>query len=154
MLGFFYFVLFLFVFFLFLNSKKIAYLNTHTHRHTHVYTGLFMSVHDRLLTHTHVYTGIYIYSVYMRSWPTVVQGNLKVPFLIAITPRCRGGRYTFPWIASLTLGPCLITLYLMPPCLARRHQVLFLSFWYDSTCDWTPVSRTIGEKEKEREKTR
>ena len=21
----------------------------------------------------------------------------------------------------------------------------FLSFWYDSTCDWTPVFRTIGE---------
>ena len=21
----------------------------------------------------------------------------------------------------------------------------FLSLWYDSTCDWTPFSRTIGE---------
>ena len=21
----------------------------------------------------------------------------------------------------------------------------FLSLWYDSTCDWTPVSRAIGE---------
>ena len=30
---------------------------------------------------------------------TVVEGNLKAPFLIATTPRCREGRYSFPWIA-------------------------------------------------------
>ena len=28
-------------------------------------------------------------------------GNAKVPFSITSTPRCRGGRYCFPWIAQL-----------------------------------------------------
>ena len=32
---------------------------------------------------------------------TVVEGNQKVPFSIATKPRCRGGRYSFPWIAPL-----------------------------------------------------
>ena len=32
---------------------------------------------------------------------TAVEGDLKVPFSIATTPRCRGGRYSFPWIAPL-----------------------------------------------------
>ena len=30
---------------------------------------------------------------------TVVEGDAKAPFSIATTPRCRGGRYSFPWIA-------------------------------------------------------
>ena len=30
---------------------------------------------------------------------TVVKGDLKAPFSIATTPRCRGGHYSFPWIA-------------------------------------------------------
>ena len=29
---------------------------------------------------------------------TVVEGDPKTPFSIATTPRCRGGRYSFPWI--------------------------------------------------------
>ena len=32
---------------------------------------------------------------------TVVEGDPKAPFSIATTPRCRGGHYSFPWIASL-----------------------------------------------------
>ena len=32
---------------------------------------------------------------------TVVEGGPKAPFSIATTPRCRGGRYSFPWIAPL-----------------------------------------------------
>ena len=32
---------------------------------------------------------------------TVVEGDQKAPFSIATTPRCRGGRYSFPWIAPL-----------------------------------------------------
>ena len=32
---------------------------------------------------------------------TLVEGDLKAPFSIATTPSCRGGRYSFPWIASL-----------------------------------------------------
>ena len=32
---------------------------------------------------------------------TLVEGNLKAPFSIATTPRCRGGNYSIPWIALL-----------------------------------------------------
>ena len=32
---------------------------------------------------------------------TVVEGDQKAPFSIATTPRCKGGRYSFPWIAPL-----------------------------------------------------
>ena len=32
---------------------------------------------------------------------TVVEGDQKAPFSIATTPRCRRGRYSFPWIAPL-----------------------------------------------------
>ena len=30
---------------------------------------------------------------------TLVQSDPKAPFSIAATPRCRGGRYSIPWIA-------------------------------------------------------
>ena len=58
-------------------------------------------------------------------------------FSIAIKPRCRGGCNSFPWIAPLYL-------WYVPnnaECWARRHQVPF----FDSSGDWTPVSRAIGE---------
>ena len=32
---------------------------------------------------------------------TVVEGDQKASLSIATTPRCKGGRYSFPWIASL-----------------------------------------------------
>ena len=32
---------------------------------------------------------------------TVVEGDQKAPFSIATTPRCRGGCYSFPWMAPL-----------------------------------------------------
>ena len=32
---------------------------------------------------------------------TVVEGDQKAPFSTATTPRCKGGRYSFPWIAPL-----------------------------------------------------
>ena len=34
---------------------------------------------------------------------TVVKGYQKAPFSIATTLRCREGRYSFPWIAPITL---------------------------------------------------
>ena len=36
---------------------------------------------------------------------TLVEGDQKALFLIATTPRCRGGRCSFSWIAPLTLDP-------------------------------------------------
>ena len=32
---------------------------------------------------------------------TVVKSDPKAPFSIATTQRCKGGRYSFPWIAPL-----------------------------------------------------
>ena len=32
---------------------------------------------------------------------TIVEGDLKALFSKSSTPRCRGGRYFFPWIAPL-----------------------------------------------------
>ena len=32
---------------------------------------------------------------------TIVEGDPNAPFSIATTPRCRGGRDSFPWIAPL-----------------------------------------------------
>ena len=39
---------------------------------------------------------------------TVVEGGSKASFSIATTPRFRGGRYSFPWIASSL--PLILTL--------------------------------------------
>ena len=63
---------------------------------------------------------IYIYSC----WPTIVEGNLNVPFSKATT-----------------LDPFFIKLSVKQGSI-KYH---FLSLWYDSTWDWTPVLQTIGE---------
>ena len=34
---------------------------------------------------------------------TVVEGDLKAPISIATTPKCRGERYSIPWIAPVYL---------------------------------------------------
>ena len=41
---------------------------------------------------------------------TIVEGNLKAPFLIATTPRCRGERSLFPELLHFTLDTYLIML--------------------------------------------
>ena len=84
------------------------------------------------------YIYIYISKVKLA---TIVEGNPKAPFSIATTPRCRGGRYSFPGLLYFTLDPYLIMLSVKPGGI-RYH---FLSLWYDSTWDWTQVSLAIGE---------
>ena len=44
------------------------------------------------------------------SWPTMVEGDLKVPLSIATTLRCRRACYSFPRIFLLTPDPYLIRL--------------------------------------------
>ena len=39
--------------------------------------------------------------IYIYNLATVVKGDSKAPFSIAIAPRCRVGYYSFPWIAPL-----------------------------------------------------
>ena len=72
---------------------------------------------------------------------TIVEGNPKAPFSIATTPMCRGGRYSFPGLLYFTLDPYLIMLS------AKQGGIKyhFLSLCYNSTWDWTQVSRAIGE---------
>ena len=72
-----------------------------------------------------VYIYIYIYT----SWPTIVEGDLKAPFSIATTLRCKGQSYSFLWIASLTLDQCLIMLSV------KQGSIMyhFLRLWYDLT---------------------
>ena len=72
---------------------------------------------------------------------TIVEGNPKAPFSIATTTMCRGGRYSFPGLLYFTLDPYLIMLSVKQGGI-KYH---FLSLWYDSTWDWTQVSRAIGE---------
>ena len=72
---------------------------------------------------------------------TIVEGNPKAPFSITSTPRCKGGRYSFPGLLYFTLDPYLIMLSVKQGGI-KYH---FLSLWYDSTWDWTQVSRAIGE---------
>ena len=55
----------------------------------------------------------YYYHIFVSTWQvhfickskvklaTIVEGDPKAPFSIATTPRCRGGRYSIPWIAPL-----------------------------------------------------
>ena len=71
---------------------------------------------------------------------TIVNGNPKAPFLIVTTPRCRGGCYSFPGLLYFTLDPYLIMLSVKQGGI-KYH---FLSLWYDSTWDWTQVSRALA----------
>ena len=71
----------------------------------------------------------------------LVEGDPKSLFSIATTLGFRGGRYNIPWIAPLYPWSLPYSAEFQ----ARRYQVPFLSLWYNSTWDWTPVSRIIGE---------
>ena len=48
-----------------------------------------------------VCVSIYIYKVSKVKLATVFKGNQKAPFSMATALRCRGGHYSFPWIAPL-----------------------------------------------------
>ena len=43
----------------------------------------------------------YIYIYIYKKLVTIVKSNLKAPFSISTTLRCRKGHYSFPWIAPL-----------------------------------------------------
>ena len=51
-------------------------------------------------TNIYIYIYINVY-IYISKVATIVEGDPKAPFSIATTPRCRGGRYSIPWIAPL-----------------------------------------------------
>ena len=70
----------------------------------------------------------YIYIVVKVKLATLVEGDPKANFSIATTPKWRGERYLFPWIAPLYLDPYLIMLSVKQGSI-KYH---FLSLWYDS----------------------
>ena len=59
----------------------------------------------------------------------LVKVEPKAHFSIATTPRCRGGRYSFPWIAPLDT----YLIYLSVKQGSIKYH--FLSLWYDPTCE-------------------
>ena len=83
------------------------------------------SAHVEELVYIYIYIYIYIYL----SSPTVVECDPKAAFSIASTPRCRGGYYSFSWIAPLTLDSYHIMLSVKQGGI-KYH---FLSPWYNST---------------------
>ena len=63
-----------------------------------------------------------------------VECNPKTSFSIATRPRCRGGCFSISRIAPLYPWSLPYSFEWS----ARRHQVTFLSLWYNSIWDWTP----------------
>ena len=76
----------------FLSYKDITHMRAHTHTHTQTHT------------HTNIYKYIYI------KLATVVEGDQKIAFSIATTPRCRGGDTPFLGLLHFTLDTYLISL--------------------------------------------
>ena len=72
---------------------------------------------------------------------TIVEGDPRVPFPIATTQGVVEGATPFPGLLHFTLDPYLIMLSVKQGDI-KYH---FFSLWYDSTWDWTQVSRAIGE---------
>ena len=74
----------------------------------------------------------------------VGEGNTKAPFSIYITPKCRGGRYSFPGMLHFTLDTYFVMLIVKQGGI-KNH---FLSLWYDSTCRrltkaWTAIDQLV-----------
>ena len=89
-----------------------------------------------LLNYTDTHTHTYI--VVSSSCLTLVEGDSKLPFSIAITPRCRVGRDSFLWIALHTLDPYLIIQ-------SVENQVPFFKSFVRLDLGFNLVSRIIIE---------
>ena len=86
---------------------------------------LCFSVSLSLSTHTTIYIYIYIYALVF--FLTVAEGDPKVSFSIATTPKCKRECYAFPLIAPLELVTYLIMLSVK-----EASRTTFLSLvWID-----------------------
>ena len=70
---------------------------------------------------------------------TLVEGDPKSPFSMATAPRWRVRVYSIPYINPLSPRSLLYN----AECKADGIRCHFLSLWYDSTRNWTPITRTI-----------
>ena len=71
---------------------------------------------------------------------TVAKGDPKASFSLATTPGVEEGTTPFPGLLHFTLDLYLITLNVNK----GGIKYYFLSLWYDSIRDGTPVSWAIG----------
>ena len=109
-----------------------------------IYIYIYISV-SKLYIYIYIYILIYIY-IYI----------LIYIYIYKLADRCRGrpegslfnryytvgeGANPFPGLLHFTLNPCLIILSVKQ----RSIKYYFLSLCYDTTRDWTPVSRAFGE---------
>ena len=72
---------------------------------------------------------------------TLVEGDLKAPFSISATLRCKGGHYSFLWIAPLYPWSLPYKRWMLSMKASKYH---FLRLWCDSTWDWTQVFRPLA----------
>ena len=72
-------------------------------------------------TSTNVNKKVYLFLIKPVILATVVKSDQKAPFSLATTPRCRGGCYSFLWIAPLY--PWYVPF--IAECYARRYKVPF-----------------------------
>ena len=70
-----------------------------------VITSTFFHIKSFIYIYLYIYIYIYIYS----KLATIVEGDPKAPFSLATKAKCRGERYSFPWIDLLYPWslPCL-----------------------------------------------
>ena len=95
---------------------------------TNIEHSLFMNVANYIIN---IVCGLqfYIYIYIYIKLATVVEGDPNAPFSIAITLRCRGVCYYFPWIAFLY--PWSIPYSVK--CKARWHQIPFFFLVFGMT---------------------
>ena len=78
---------------------------------------------------------------YIKNWWPKSRVIQALPFQSLQHRSVGEGATSFPGLLHFTLDPYLILLSVKQGVI----KYTFLSFWYDSTCDWNPVSRTAGE---------
>ena len=104
----------------------------------YIWVYISICIQDHICIYMHVCVSIYY--VHMSSNVSdVVESNPKALFSLATTSKYRGGAITF-------LGLLHFTLDIMLSVKQGGIKYHFLRLWYDSTCNWTPVSRATGER--------
>ena len=125
----------------FQESMTILNACTKKSQETPVYVYIYIVIHRQICfvlsklisVARHIY--IYIYKV---KFVTIIKGNLKAPFSIATTPKCKGGYCSFLWIVPYTLDLYLIMLNV------KQGNIKYHFFWV--FCMTWPVieSRSSG----------
>ena len=76
------------------------------------------------------------------NWPTAFEGDPKALFLLATTPRCTGGRYSFSWIVPFTLDPFFTMLSVKQGGIKNQFLSLSHIFFPDNILQRTKEHKT------------